>query len=121
MNKPRIAFIYTEWNVNEYRRKHNAYGGIGYYRIIKPALALRELGYDVTILGKEISDWGNMEEAFFRLFLSYDIVYIKQVSHPQTASNLLALAKHYKKRLLLTLTIIFSTSEKTTRLTIITK
>lgn len=103
MNNPRIAAIYTEWNVNNYRREMNAYGGIGYYRIIKPAAELKKLGFDIIVLGKEISEWGNMMEAFSRLFISYDIIYIKQIDHPQTASNLLALARHYGKKVIVDL------------------
>ena len=101
--KPRIAAIYTEWNTNEYRSATNSYGGIGYYRIVKPAEQLRRLGYEVDVLGKEISEWGNMMEAFSRLFISYDIIYIKQVDDPYTASNLLALAEHYGKKVIVDL------------------
>jgi glycosyltransferase involved in cell wall biosynthesis len=99
MNKPRVAFIFTEWNVNEYRRANNAYGGIGYYRIVKPAQYLSEW-FDVSVYGREIADWGDMLHSFSRLMISHDLIYIKQVDNGPTASSLLALAKHYGRKVI---------------------
>lgn len=95
-SKPKIAWIYTDWNINEFRKKNNLYGGIGYYRVIKPAQYLQD-DFDITLLGANFMDWGNVEEAFGKLFQEYDLVYSKHVDNGHAASNMLAMGDYFKK------------------------
>lgn len=94
----RILMVFTEWGTNEFRKKNNAYGGVGYYRIVKPAQELKKLGYDVTVMGKEIMDYGKTAvEMWSRLFIDYDIIIIKHIDDAQTASNLVAASRQFHK------------------------
>jgi glycosyltransferase involved in cell wall biosynthesis len=97
MKKPKILFLWTEWSSNEYRKKNNAYGGIGYYRIIKPAQYLRQW-YDIDVKGKDISDLGATgEQVWKHVFETYDLVFTKHTDNPSAANAILALAEYYKK------------------------
>jgi hypothetical protein len=95
--KPKILFIWTEWSSNEYRKKNNAYGGIGYYRIIKPAQYLKQW-YDIDIKGRDIADLGETgEDVWKHVFETYDLVFTKHTDNAQAANAMLALADNYKK------------------------
>jgi len=104
MPRKRITFIRTDWGVSEYRKKHNAYGGIGYYRIIKPAQALAAAypeDYEVQVLGQDMLEkYGDTPERCYPgLLADSDLVITKEIDGIN-ASNLLALAKHFGKPLL---------------------
>ena len=61
MKKKKILMIFTEWATNEYRKEHNAFGGVGYYRIVKPAQYLEKY-FDV-----DVGDiWMFEKEHFFK-------------------------------------------------------
>ena len=80
----KIAFILTDWNTNKHRRITGEYGGVGYYRAVKPAESLRKLGHDVDVLGKDFNkevqalEKGTFD-AYQELLKDYDAVVIKQV------------------------------------------
>lgn len=97
-NKPTIAMILTDWNSNAYRQENDLYGGIGYYRVIKPAQVLREW-FDVEVIGSEFRLWGGGDDStrYGRLGRDYDLLFSKHIDNGQAASNLLAVADHYKK------------------------
>lgn len=87
----KILMITTDWAVNEYRIKNNAYGGVSYYRIVKPAQYLRRW-FDVDIMGKEIKDESEGKDEIqymYNLVSKYDMVITKQVDSPQTCANVL--------------------------------
>lgn len=95
--KPKILFIFTEWNVNRSRRENNLYGGVGYYRIVKPAQYLRKW-YDIDIMGKELGDLGKTaEDVWGKVFETYDLVFTKHTDNGAAASNMLAVAQYYGK------------------------
>lgn len=96
--KPQIAFIYSDWDVNEYRRTHDLYGGIGYYRIHKPAQVLSKW-FDIDVIGADFQKWGTTEMKYDRLGRQYDLIFSKSFRTPQDASNTLAVAKHFKKKI----------------------
>src|SRR6185437_12107386 len=97
--KPRIAWLFTDWSANEYRAVNDLYGGIGYYRVIEPSRALRKY-YDIEVIGSDFAHWGTTEETFTRLGRDYDLIISKHVMNGQTASNMLATAKHYNRKVL---------------------
>lgn len=83
-----ILYINTDWSTNEYRAKNNKYGGVGYYRVHKPAEHLRELGHDVDIYGadfvekKEALETDDQLEAYKELLSGYDVIITKTVDNP---------------------------------------
>lgn len=102
MAKPKIAFLFTDWGMNDYRKNNNLYGGIGYYRIVKPAEALKEW-YDIDVIGANFRFWGNEEQAFTRLCKDYDLIYSKHIDTGKAGSNILALANHFNKKVIVDL------------------
>lgn len=72
----KILGIRTCWSQNSYRELHDAYGGVGYYRIHKP---MQILGQDV--IGKKIKDYKSYEE----MLDGYDAVLIKPIENPEGA------------------------------------
>lgn len=69
----KILGILTDWYFNEYRKLHDTYGGIGYYRIHKPLEALGQ-----TTIGKRIKEYTNYAD----VVRGYDAVLIKPISNP---------------------------------------
>lgn len=97
--KPRIAWIFTDWCANAYRQENDLYGGIAYYRVIKPSQVLREF-YDIEVIGQDFTHWGTMDEAYTRLGRDYDLIISKHIMNGQMASNILATAQHYKRKVI---------------------
>lgn len=97
--KPRILFIFTEWAINEYRKQNNAYGGVGYYRTVKPAQALQEKfgdDYEIEIKGKDLMDFGeSAAQMWVNICTRYDMIVTKVIDNPQAASNMLAACQHF--------------------------
>lgn len=90
MNKKKILYLYSDWSQNEYRIKNKAYGGVTYYRVIKPAQYLREW-FDVDVMGGEmieLSKEKNAVEFMYNLFSGYDIIITKAIDNPQTCANI---------------------------------
>lgn len=101
--RKKILMIFTEWGLNEYRKKHNKYGGVGYYRIVKPAEYLRQY-YDVDVVGADIAQFGSTSaEVWGNVFTKYDLVYPRHVDAARAASDMLAAADYFKKPVLLDL------------------
>lgn len=97
MPKKKIAMVLTDWNANAYRQENDLYGGIGYYRVVKPAQCLRKW-FDVEIIGSDFRHWGIDEVRYGRLGKDYDLIFSKHIDNGQAASNLLAVANHYNKK-----------------------
>lgn len=97
--KPRIGWIFTDWAMNAYRQENDLYGGIAYYRVIKPSQVLRKY-YDIEVIGQDFTHWGTMDEAYTRLGRDYDLIISKHIMNAQMASNILATAQHYKRKVI---------------------
>lgn len=90
MSKKRIAFISTCWNDNEYRKLNNKYGGVSYYRLVKPMELLKKK-YDVTFFGADIADLTkdkSLDKFYDELTWDYDMIVVKQIDNA-TASQAL--------------------------------
>ena len=97
---PKICSIWTEWNQNEIRRRGNLYGALGYYRNIKPAEFLKE--YQVDTYGRTISKFGSTsEEAWPKVAQEYDLIHIRYADNARSVSDLLAMAEHFNKPVLM--------------------
>ena len=97
----RIAMIRTDWADNGERVRY--FGGVTYYRLHKPAEALRKLGHTVDIYGKELEEYGTYEEQLTHIFTNYDIVVTKQVDNYGGASGMIAASNYFKKPLIVDL------------------
>jgi len=92
--KPRVLMIYTEWAANEYRKKNDLYGGVGYYRIAKPGQYLRQF-YDVDVMGKKLLDYGEKAiDMWLKIYHNYDIVISKHIDDATTASTMIGMSRH---------------------------
>lgn len=94
----KVLFIYTDWAANEERKKRNGYGGVGYYRIIKPAEALRKLGWQADCVGGDLTEkFGKTpEEIWPKVFSEYDAVVVKQMDNRQAATPFFFFAERYE-------------------------
>ena len=88
--KPKVAFIYTDWA----HRPDKMYGGVGYYRVVKPASAL---GYD--FYGAELGKMGDsIRDLWSKMFEKYDLIIIKQSDSEVPTGMLLFFALYYGKK-----------------------
>lgn len=93
--KPKILMVRTDWSVNEFRKKNDLYGGIGYYRVIKPAQYLSE-HFDIDVIGQGFEALGRTQEQRMRaVFTKYDLIYMRQIDNARTASDFLACSEHF--------------------------
>lgn len=101
----KVLFIYTDWNASEARRNSKGYGGVSYYRVIKPAEALRALGWDVDVVGHDLTErFGDTPQKIWpKVFQQYDAVVVKQMDNPQAAAPMFFFADRYKKPIILDL------------------
>ena len=81
------------------RLEQNTYGGIGYYRIIKPSENLSD--YDVTVVGKEVEGFGyDPESQFATIFQQYDIFWTNYISDPAVGCAIMYNRDKYKKKVI---------------------
>lgn len=88
--KKKIAFIGTDWSQNDERRLKNLYGGVSYYRLVKPMEYLKEW-YDCTYYGsdiQELSKGKTTDEFYHKLVLQYDLIIVKHIDNPQAITAL---------------------------------
>lgn len=98
----------TDWSSNEYRTKNNLYGGVGYYRIVKPYQELAKKYKDVVvdIYNKELSDLarGKSPELFWEEFVTkYDIIITKAIDNGKAAAALKFFCDRLGKKLVIDL------------------
>lgn len=101
----RILGLWTDWGDNQYRKETNEYGGLGYYRIAKPLIALETAfpdDYRVDIYGSNfVTEFtGNLEAIFTKIFTKYDVVYLKQADNAVIVSAMLAAREYFDKRVI---------------------
>ena len=93
--RKKIAFISTCWADNPYRAKNNKYGGVSYYRLVKP-MELLGKEYDCTFYGADIKDAQagmNDDEFYSWLTWEYDMIVVKQIDNASASQILLHYAK----------------------------
>lgn len=96
----RIALLNSDYT-NEYRMKHNKIGGVGYYRLWLPKLAIEECSdWVVDFIGTDFADMidGTSQETIARSYIDffnkYDAVIIKHFDNPN-AGRFLSFASDY--------------------------
>lgn len=87
--KPKICLLSTDWNNNEYRKKHNAPGGVSQYRLVHLMRALKD-HYDFDYFASDFAkpeDDKRDDAQFLRdRFEKYDLVISKIIDAQYVAS-----------------------------------
>lgn len=101
----KILCSFNDWNANTTRKKLNTWGGIGYYRAVKPSQQI--FGHDVTLVGQELMGFGkNVGETWDKIFKEYDVFWTHYF-HPgddgRNASAMFYTARKYNKKIILDL------------------
>jgi len=97
----KILVAFSDWNHTEKRKKQNTYGGIGYYRAIKPAEQLSKV-HDVDVVGQELTAFGNsLESQWDNIFKKYDVFWTSYFSDPRVAGAIFYHAQKYGKKVVL--------------------
>ena len=81
----KVLLLSTDCLHNDYRVKHNAYGGVTYYRLIAPQKAVNALGHEWHYAGVKLQEdsKGNYNEYFG----DFDAVISKHIDNPSGAKN----------------------------------
>lgn len=104
--KIKCALIGTDWNSNETRKKMNHYGGVTYYRLIKPLLENVNDDFEFTYYGSDLSaeaDGKTGEQFWNKLVSKHDIFITKCIDNEQAVSNLIFFCRKLKKKIILDL------------------
>jgi len=96
----KILMNFADYLHNEDRKKLNTYGGIGYYRIVKPSEQIK--GHEVKVIGKEILHFGDsLEEQWDNLFKQYDVYWVSYFSNAQAGAAMIYHAQKHKKKIII--------------------
>lgn len=99
MKKKKILAQFTDWAGYEERRKLNTYGGIGYYRLIKPAQLLTD--HDVDVRGVDIDTFGTtLEENWDNVFKQYDVFWAPHYFNEHLQAAQLYFSRKHRKLLI---------------------
>lgn len=100
----KVLTINTDFSATEDRKKARAYGGVAYYRLLKPMDNLD--GFDITFKSAEMIDESvgkSTEEFYSELIKGNDIIVTKCIDNPEAASALLFFANKYNVKVVLDL------------------
>lgn len=92
----KIAFITTDWADAEIKEPKREYGGVGYYRCIKPAKFLKNLGHEVDVYGSNFNDIIDPKDPItsYHAFCSkYDVVITKVIDNRLASVHLVSACK----------------------------
>lgn len=97
----KVLGILIDWQQNEYRKKHGAWGAVSYYRLVKPleSIGQKWIGKEI----KKMSEGKNNEQHYSELVQPYDIIVTKHVDSAQAAASLAFMCKHFGKKLVVDL------------------
>lgn len=98
----KILFNYLDYNHNETRKKENTYGGVGYYRLIKPAKFIKEqTKHQIDVMGKEAVHFGDAITNWDKVFQKYDVLWLASVYGEQNMAAIFYWAQHHKKKVVM--------------------
>lgn len=96
----KILANYADWNHTSERRKLNGYGGIGYYRIIKPTEQVK--GHEIKVIGKEILVFGDdLESQWDNIFKEYDVFWCNYFSDDKAGAAMMYHRDKHKKKVII--------------------
>lgn len=83
----KILFYRNDWAANASRQADDAYGGVGYYRIVQPCRHIK--GHEVKEMGVGLVKKGETgEQRWTRIFKEYDVFWTSYFSDPHLASEM---------------------------------
>ncbi len=106
MSKIKVCLLGTDWAGNDDRKKNNKFGGVTYYRLIKPLLELESDDYEFTYHGADLvkETVGKSTVEFWQQFVKrYDMFIVKHIDNEEACSNLLFFVRKYGKKIILDL------------------
>lgn len=93
----KILFYRNDYGANVNRQMADSYGGVGYYRIIKPSQYIK--GHKVDVIGIKINKKGEKaEQRWTRIFKNYDVFWTTYFHDPQEASQIFYHRDKFKKK-----------------------
>jgi glycosyltransferase involved in cell wall biosynthesis len=97
----KILAAFTDYGHTPERKVKNTYGGIGYYRIIKPMEQLAKF-HDVRVVGQEITAYGsNIEEQWDNIFKEFDVFWTGYFADPHAAGAIFYYAQKHGKKVII--------------------
>lgn len=99
----KILINFGDYNYNVQRRMENTYGGVGYYRLIKPAEQVKKLDdVEVTVWGTEIKKAGHtLEEQWNNVFTNFDVYWTSYFASAEAAAAIFYHRDKHKKMVIL--------------------
>lgn len=97
----KICFLSTDWAENEYRRVHKQFGGVSYYRLIKPMKLLKDK-YRCEFIAGGLADQskGKSLDQFYSDFCSsYDMIIVKNIDNAVASQALIHWCRHHGTKL----------------------
>lgn len=102
MKKLRVLAQYADYAHHPQRKAKNAYGGVGYYRIVKPAEAMRRAGHDVRIVGQEITTYGHdLASQWDEIFTEFDVFWTSYFSSAEAGAAIFEAARRHGKKVII--------------------
>lgn len=96
----KILIAYADWTHVPERKKQNTYGGIGYYRQIKPSQQIK--GHEVRVVGQEILTYGNsLEDQWDTIFKQHDVFWTSYFSNGEAAAAMFFHAQKHGKKVII--------------------
>lgn len=93
---------FSDWGTNEDRKRLNTWGGVGYYRIVKPSQQIKD--HEVKLVGKEILHFGNsIDEQWDNVFKEYDVFWTSYFADERAAVAVFAYAQKHGKKVVIDL------------------
>lgn len=91
---------FSDYTATKRRKKLNLPGGIGYYRIFKPASQV--IGHEVHLVGKELSNYGRYQgEVWKNIFNEFDVFWTTYFKDPENAGAMFYTAKQQGKKVII--------------------
>lgn len=108
----KLLVNFNDYLYNEKRKKNNLFGGVGYYRQIKPSECIKD--HEVKVVGKELLHFGNsLEEQWTNIFTEYDAFWTSYFSSPEAGVAVIYHAQKFGKKFILDIDDNYFDIEKT--------
>lgn len=96
----KILAHYSDWNYTPERRKANAYGAVGYYRIAKPTSYITD--HEVKLVGQELKEFGPMIDIQWQnIFTEFDVFWTGYFSDDRIAAAMYFFRDRLKKKVII--------------------
>lgn len=91
---------FSDYMATKLRKKLNLPGGIGYYRMFKPADQIN--GHEVHLVGRELTNYGTYQgEVWKNIFSEFDVFWTTYFKDPKNAGAMFYTAQKMKKKVII--------------------